>query len=240
MRATKWAAAALGCALGGLAPFVCHTPCFSELSSPPKLSEQSPARAIATKASERAVWLRKLQAQLNPSFSQELIAAPAPIVAANKPARQPLLNMPKKDSTTTVGLSGQQVKTLQQTDLSSHKLLQALTNALGNHTPPVVRYPDAHASDILPDSTGSPFAIQVATFPSLRLARRLQQELARKGHPAAVVQSRSRQAYGETGKQTAYHVRLHGFTSRAEAEQHRLRFQREEPRLTTLCVKQAP
>lgn len=129
---------------------------------------------------------------------------------------------------------------MEQTDLSSRKLLRALTKALGNHTPQVMRHVNTHNDDILPSSTGSPFAVQVATFPSLALARRLQQELTRKGHPAAVVRGYSDSVHEGNGKPIVYHVRLHGFTSRAKAEQYRLRFQQQEPRLTTFCVKQGP
>lgn len=95
---------------------------------------------------------------------------------------------------------------------SPDKIAQALVRVLGSETPDSVK---TAIQDTLPVATGSAFAVQVASLPNREAAMDLVKRLEKKGHAAKLVQAEI------PGKGKVYRVRIHGFTTRGEADNYR-------------------
>ncbi len=94
---------------------------------------------------------------------------------------------------------------------SSKRMAEALAHVLGKDTPGSVQEAIQQA---LPTSTGSPYAIQVASLPSKEAAEDMRQQMQKKGHNVRLVQAEI------AGKKIVYRLRIHGFNTREEAEDY--------------------
>lgn len=91
---------------------------------------------------------------------------------------------------------------------SNDSIAEALSNVLGDSAPSPVK---VEKEKLLPTSTGSPFAIQVASFLEQSQARTLSEKLAGAGHSAKVVR-------GELDDdRTVFRVRIDGFEDKNSA-----------------------
>jgi cell division septation protein DedD len=104
----------------------------------------------------------------------------------------------------------------------SDRLAAALNKVLGKSAPTAVKALVPQEPGHLQTSTGSAFAVQVAAFPEEKSANKMVAELKAKGHPAQVVWSEI------PGKGPIYRVRLHGFSTREDAEAYRGTFSTKE------------
>ncbi|MDA0713098.1 MAG: SPOR domain-containing protein [bacterium] len=97
---------------------------------------------------------------------------------------------------------------------SSVHLVDTIAKVLHDETPENV---EKMIAETLPGSTGSAFAIQIASFPQRASAENYLQDLTKKGF------INLRLVQGQVaGRGIVYRVRIHGFASRAEAEKYRL------------------
>src|SRR3989338_6787999 len=92
---------------------------------------------------------------------------------------------------------------------SPDKIAQALEKVLGSETPSAVKNA---IQETLPSGTGSAFAVQVASLPSRKAAEELAKRFSTQGHAAQVVQAEL------PGRDKVYRVRIHGFSTRQEAD----------------------
>ncbi|MBN4077297.1 SPOR domain-containing protein [Sulfobacillus acidophilus] len=96
-------------------------------------------------------------------------------------------------------------------NLSKENVAKELTHVLGVQTPGSVKQV---VDKILPTSTGSAYAIQVASSPNRQAAQKLLNKLILKGYDAKMVQ-------GEVASLgVVYRIRLHGFSSKDEAQSY--------------------
>lgn len=97
---------------------------------------------------------------------------------------------------------------------NSAHLVDTIDKVLHDETPENV---EKMIADTLPSSTGSAYAIQIASFPQRNSAENYLQDLTKKGF------ANLRLVQGQVaGRGIVYRVRIHGFTSREEAEKYRL------------------
>lgn len=101
-----------------------------------------------------------------------------------------------------------QAKAIPEQVASEDVLAQALSKVLGSSAPTPVA---EKSKKILPQTTGSAFAIQLASFKTRPQADMLAEKMSSKGHKASVV-------WGELDDKTlVYRVRIHGFNSKDNA-----------------------
>jgi cell division protein FtsN len=105
---------------------------------------------------------------------------------------------------------------------SQDRITRSLAKVLGEAAPVPVQ---KQLADTLPRSTGSPFAIQVASFSTRGQAQVHANALKKKGYDARVVLGES------LGKQRLYRVRLHGFNTLDDAERFRESFELSQRQL---------
>jgi len=106
--------------------------------------------------------------------------------------------------------------------LSPDRITKSLAKVLGEGAPVPVQ---KQLAETLPRSTGSPFAIQVASFSTRSQAQVRASALKKKGYDARVVLGES------IGKKQLYRIRLHGFQTVDDAERFRERFESLEGQL---------
>lgn len=98
---------------------------------------------------------------------------------------------------------------------STKRLAEAIANVLGTDTPESVH---EVIKKTLPSSTGSAYAVQIASFPNREQAERLLKEMLTKGFDnVRLLQAEI------PGRGVVYRVRLHGFQTREEAENYHIK-----------------
>ncbi|MEM7588952.1 MAG: SPOR domain-containing protein [Myxococcota bacterium] len=172
---------------------------------------------------QRVQWLKELRYHTSFSFPQQLLQSPVKTERQthDRPERSvvgPSFVAPTSPSAHHEGLR-------------ANNLLQALQKALGKTAPESVKHWQSTAP--LSSSTGSPWAIQVATRASRELAEKLQQQLIAKGHDARVVQGYNPHSY-----EIEYHIRLHGFATQSQAQKYREKFKKKERGFSSFCLQQ--
>lgn len=110
---------------------------------------------------------------------------------------------------------------------SRERLAQALSKVLGKDAPSAVK---ETAKKALPIGTGSPYAVQVASFPDRDAAQSMVERLQKKGYPVQIVR-------GEVSGRGVFRVRLHGFSSRQDAENMRRQIEERE-HLSAIIIAQ--
>jgi hypothetical protein len=110
----------------------------------------------------------------------------------------------------------------------SPRIAERLVKVLGDEAPASIK-PAGESN--LPLSTGSPFAIQVASLPDMVAAKDLVSRLKAKGYPATLVQAEIAQ------KGKVFRVRLHGYQSREEANLAAELFEKKE-KMDVITVEQ--
>jgi len=110
----------------------------------------------------------------------------------------------------------------------SPHIAERLAKVLGDEAPESIK-PSPEGN--IPTTTGSPFAIQVASLPDLTAAQNLASRLKAKGYNATLVQAEVAQ------KGKVFRVRLHGFQSREEADQAAELFEKKE-KMDVITVEQ--
>ena len=141
----------------------------------------------------------QVQNQVKLTYYKELLQSPKtePAEQANEPEIEPPALKPN-----TLTNNNQP---------SSKRMAEALAHVLGTDTPESVNEAIQQA---LPTSTGSAFAIQIASLPSKEAAESMRQQMQKKGHNARLVQAEI------AGKKTVYRLRIHGFKTREDAENY--------------------
>lgn len=148
--------------------------------------------------------LKEVKKRLELTYYSELIKKPE---EAAEPEPEPVTQ-----TTQTTQIPAAPVETT-STKATPDKMAQALAKVLGSETPNSVK---TAIKDTLPSGTGSAFAIQVASLPNREGALELVKRLEKKGYAAKLVQAEL------PGRGKVYRVRIHGFSTREEADAYRI------------------
>ena len=171
-------------------------------------------------------WLQTLRHHTPFSFAQQLMRLP------DKTAHRSHEQYANRNNTQPSAAIAGQSDSHSVSNVDTSNLVQALQQALKGDVPAVVQ--NWKSTVALPSSTGSLWAIQVATHANHTLAKTVQQQLVAKGHDARIVQG-----YNPLTDEVEYHVRLHGFATQKQAQIYRKTFQKKEPGFSPFCVQQS-
>ncbi|MEM7403363.1 MAG: SPOR domain-containing protein [Myxococcota bacterium] len=164
---------------------------------------------------QRQQWLQQLRHHTSFSFLRQLLQPPAKIeYARHKPAAATTTTADKNKHLLINDSQINPPNPISDKHLLTDNLVQALQQALGKSAPATIK--QLQPTTPLPFSTGSPWAIQVATRSSYALAQQLRQQLVAKGHDARVLQG-----VNPHTDELEYYVRLHGFATQQQAQKYR-------------------
>jgi cell division septation protein DedD len=182
---------------------------LGSLYAPGPLKRVTPKDALSELAQKEEKYTQ-VQNQVKLTYYAELLQRPK-----TEPAEQ--ANFVPEASTALVLESEPELPALKPNALtnnnqpSSKRMAEALVHVLGNDTPGSVHEAIQQA---LPTSTGSAFAIQIASLPSKETAEILRIQMQKKGYDARLVQAEI------AGKKIVYRLRIHGFNTRKDAEDY--------------------
>jgi cell division septation protein DedD len=184
---------------------------FGKFTSP---KAQNVAVSEADDLDERQAQYEKMQDKLKLSYYKDLSKEPRKAAFDTQPAKEDAaakapIEAPKPIEADIASLPPPKMPDEKP---SSDRIAKALEKALGKETPDSVT---SSAKAQLPNRTSSPFAVQVASLPDRKVAEELANKLNLKGYDTRLVQA------DIPGRGTVYRVRIHGYASRAEADEAR-------------------
>lgn len=172
---------------------------------------------------------RKIQDRIKLDYHQVLSSEPRrDSIAQANAGKSSSLPQSSPQTAADDSLPEPQSPKLEERKPSSDRLAKALETVLGQETPETV---SSTAASTLPTATGSPFAVQVASFPDRKAAEEFANRLSSKGYPARLVQAEV------SDRGTVYRVRIHGYQTKDEAEEARIKLAEHE-KLEAITVSQ--
>jgi len=177
---------------------------FGFLIGKTQTSVSSHQNDIFHELSQKEKTYQQIQDQVKLTYYKELL---------QRPKTEPIEKQLEEETVTKLEQEPQKPPAVADVTASSKRMAEALAHVLGNDTPDSVQQVIEQS---LPASTGSAYAIQIASFPSKEEAQAMRQKMMQnKGYDIRMVQA------DIPGRGIVYRLRIHGFHTRQEAESFR-------------------